>query len=257
MKLKVEGRSSGFLIIPLDVMKDKNLSDATKLLYGELKRLEFKGEGKVSISINDLEKALNKSKSQIIRITNQLLRAGWLQKKKTSYGGTNQYTLIDPAEIVYQDLIAFMSITQIFKSINLQSLLKKYNTHKLLNVLEVFEYTYRKSNKPINDPLKLISYGMTKAVVPDEGFKPGWWKKRIEVIEKQKQEIKKDRIEAEQIKKENEDFKQWLKALSEDEYKDLRKRAIDNLKSNGGIPAIGAEITIKNKMFELSLGRVG
>ncbi len=257
-KCKFTG-SSGYILIPDDVRNDERLSDGAILLYGDLQRLIDKKNGSANISLQTLCEVTRKKETQIKIAIRRLVSAGYLRKSKTAFGAANSYTLVDPLEGVYQDLSAFLEFSHYFSPLKMQSLLSKYKDVKtLLYRLEALEWQYTKSNRPIDFPAGIIAKVMKqKNFVPEDDFVPGWWKAKIEESRRER-EAKQMRKKKEALEKsEAVKMKKFLDSLSGDEFTDLREKAIKALKRNGGIPQFGAEIVIKNKMYELSLGGRG
>lgn len=238
-------------MIPLLVQRDRRLLDGAKILYGEIKRLEFKHEGMISVNISELSRAINKNDRQTRKLINQLVEAGWLLKEKTVFTGPNQYTLITPEDIIYRELSDFLSVSKTFKQLKLQDVLTKFNGAKLLRTLEALEWTYRDSTRPVEKPLALIRKAMRTGVTLDAGFESGWWKERIVREKKRAASRRKAKAEEKALAAERDQIESWYQSLPAKERDRLREEAINELRTNGGLPKFGKEPTIKNKMWEL------
>jgi len=235
---------------PFELISNPKVSRKAIEIYCHLKGMK----DPYKITQSELGKLVGLPRRYAVEYIGQLYKSGWLEKDGLP-GQPITYIVVTPDDRVYNDLLSFLEVSKFFHKLKLDDLLKKYkHRRKLLNILEIYEFQYEKSGKPINNPTALIRSGYYGAVRPEPGFKSGFWKSRV--VDKQIQKEQDKRIT--ETAKADKEFREQLDIFM-DLYNSwplvkqikLRDEAIKAINGNGGMPRFGAELKIKFKMFEL------
>ena len=239
----------------LSLFRDKSLSPSAKnfwILYANFE--EILG-GMTQAQIGEF---IGVKECRLRRIQRELIKSGWLEKKRFKFGGTLEYRICYPFD-KSASIETFLQHSQIFKSISFENDLKKpiakFGDDAVYKVLSLIEFTYTRPGvkKVIQKPLSVF-FSMLPKNIPGDDFNPDWWIEYLEKKEKILSEKKEKQKEARSLEEDRAHMDKWLKTLPADEYDRRRREAITALKSNGGLPDHGKEITIKLKMYEMSFG---
>ncbi|OGW22919.1 MAG: hypothetical protein A2X55_07845 [Nitrospirae bacterium GWB2_47_37] len=192
------------------------------------------------------------SRQKFNELSNILIKHGWVEAR-SAYGSPLTYTFLEPSEKYHGDIHDLLRISETrLKELSIEIIMDEFGKSKMKRVFEALsyaEFSYRESKKAINEPLKLLRKFMNIHIPND--FNLYWFREAIAAKKTEQRLLKKQKQKEKQHKERIEDMKRFLSNLIGDEFAELRERAIKELKDNGGIPDLLAEIAIKNKMYEL------
>ncbi|MDA8171055.1 MAG: hypothetical protein M0Z48_04405 [Nitrospiraceae bacterium] len=238
-------------IIPAELFENPRLFPAAKILWAFIAKSQKKKEERVN---KEFASFLNISRATLIRLKAHLAAHGYLEKRVSK--GQIRYLPIDPVLKAQRKIELFMTVTRFFKEIPSSLLLSLLNEdpEKLLFVLEVLEWTYRKASDPPRYPDRLLKKAYHRGVNPDPDYNPGFWELEIRHSEllKARIEIKKqaDQSRAEDLKTHFK-FSIWLESASVADIMALRKLAIEKL--NGGAPK---EEFLREPLIKIEMSKI-
>lgn len=237
-------------IIPADLFENGSVTPTAKLIWGFISKFDKKGE----LFNKKLAAFLGISPRALIKFKRHLASHGYLEKHTEN--GQIRYLPLNPALKTQKRIELFLKITKFFKNIPPNDLLSMLNedASRLLFTLEVLEWTYSKSEKPIKYPERLLKTTFKMGVTPDSDYAPGFWEREIDrkAALKASKEVKKAEKQAEKEDlKIREMYEEWLNHATEAEIKKLRELAERSL--NGDAPKDDSlrELAVKIKMEEI------
>ncbi len=240
------------LIIPDQVARDKRLTWTEKAAFAIMARLQ---KERPEVFNREIFEFLDVTYRELAYIKSHLSRCGYLTKVVNTRGQI-KYVMMDPALSVLEKIKQFLRLSTVFQHITALELLTLHpDPARVLYVMEVYEFTYRKSKKAVDKPLFLLKKGLKSGVTPDKGFTRDWWLiEQNQAAENAAAKVEREKREAserEREKKEQEAFDKYLDTLTHKEADVLREQAIQRLKANGGIPKHGAQTMIRIEMRKI------
>ncbi len=240
------------LIIPMQLALDMRISAMAKFVFAFMAKYQRE---KLEVFNRDICQILEIDLRHLKRLKAELAKFGYLSKLTDSRGGI-KYVLLDPAQNTFEKLKKFLAASKIFGSITARDLLTMHpDPDKTLYTMEVLEYTYRKSDKTVEHPERLLRSRLKTGVKPERGFIRDWWlieQQRIgESAAEHRERLKKEAEERERQLQEEKAFEKYLASLTKKQLEVFKDHAIAKLKANGGIPKIGGEMTIKLEMKKI------
>lgn len=241
---------------PQELYNDKRLSWTDRIAWTIIVKLYNKNPETINSEIQEQLELTTIRRVQ--QIKSKLASFGYLAKIGEGKGA--KYLPIDPAAQINEKLTSFRKAsTQGFKNIPESELLllqARYPLDKILYVMEVLEFTYRKSEKKsIGKPLFMLKRCLKMGVTPDGDFVRDFWHAELEKREKVQAAIKAS-SEKEQAEKAvriggMDIFKHYMDSITSQERDSLRNRAIHRIKENGGLHKFGQELQISLAMKAL------
>lgn len=242
------------IIIPYQLAIDHRVSSTAKLVFAFMSKFHRERQ---EVFNRDISEILGIERAMLIRIKTDLAKYHYLTKVTDSRGNI-KYVLLDPTINVLEKIKQFLKVSTVFRSITALELLTLHpDPAKVLYVMEVYEFTYARSGKKVEKPLFLLKRGLREGtkVTPDKGFVRDWWmieqQRAGESAAQQRERLKKEAEEREKAAREQKAFDKYLDSLGKKQTEALREHAIGKLKSNGGVPRIGANMVIKIEMLKI------